>query len=65
MATLRAETGAAAEGDELPPGSPVPSHLRAGLYHAPGIDCPAGGCRVGFDNIQVARARPGSAVAGP
>lgn len=57
MATLRAETGVASEGDPLPPGSPVPSHLRAGLYHAPDIECPARGCRVGIDNVQIARAR--------
>ena len=59
IATLRPENGVASEGDALPPGSPVPSHLRVGLYHAPDIDCPARGCRVGIDNVQVARAAGG------
>lgn len=32
----------------------VPSHLRAGIYHNPAIDCPGPeGCQVDIDNVQV------------
>jgi hypothetical protein len=33
-------------------GEPIPSHLRAGIYHNPVIPCP-GGCSVDVDNVQV------------
>ena len=32
----------------------VPSHLRAGIYHDPAIDCPPpAGCQIDIDNVQV------------
>ena len=32
----------------------VPSHLRAGIYHNPKIDCPPpSGCQIDVDNVQV------------
>jgi hypothetical protein len=40
--------------DGLRPGRPVPSHLRAGVYHDPEIACPGPvGCSVDIDNVQV------------
>lgn len=59
MATLRREVPEKSldpDIDGLAPGDPVPSHLRAGLYHSPDFDCPMGVCRVGIDNVQIARA---------
>jgi Polysaccharide lyase len=35
-----------------PTGDPIPSHLRAGIYHNPVIACP-GGCSVDLDNVEV------------
>jgi hypothetical protein len=35
-----------------PAGAPIPSHLRAGIYHNPLIPCP-GGCSVDLDNVEV------------
>ena len=35
-------------------GEAIPSHLRLGLYHSPGIGCPPpGGCSVEVDNVQI------------
>ena len=33
-------------------GAPIPSHLRAGIYHNSVISCP-GGCSVDLDNVEV------------
>ena len=42
--------------DGIKPGRPIPSHLRAGIYHDPNIACPAPtGCPVDLDNVQVVR----------
>ena len=51
--TLKRETeGTSADGYE--PGDSLESHLRAGIYHDPAIDCPAPtGCQVEIDNVQV------------
>jgi hypothetical protein len=35
-----------------PTGAPIPSHLRAGIYHNPVIPCPRG-CSVDVDNVEV------------
>ena len=44
------------EPDGLKPGQPIPSHLRAGIYHDPLIPCPSPtGCSVDIDNVQVIR----------
>jgi hypothetical protein len=53
MSTLAKETpGSAADGFRT--GQPVPSHLRAGIYHDPAIGCPVPtGCSVELDNVQV------------
>jgi hypothetical protein len=41
---------------DIAPGHPIPSHLRAGLYHNSSIPCPApAGCSVDIDNVQVLR----------
>jgi hypothetical protein len=38
------------------PGDPIPSHLRAGLYHNANIPCPApSGCSIDIDNVQVVK----------
>jgi Polysaccharide lyase len=54
--TLKRETapvdGEADDGPE--PGESIPSHLRVGLYHHEGVDCPPpSGCHVDVDNVQV------------
>jgi len=44
------------EPDGLKPGQAIPSHLRAGVYHDPMIQCPAPtGCPIDIDNVQVVR----------
>ncbi len=55
LRTLKTEIdGPNGEGDGIAPGEPIPSHLRAGLYHDPSIHCPAPrGCSVQVDNVQV------------
>ncbi len=55
IATLRTEPeGPHGASDGLPAGAPIPSHLRAGIYHNPVIPCPApSGCSVDVDNVQV------------
>ncbi len=54
-ATLATEVAApGSSADELAPGAPIPSHLRAGIYHDPSIPCSApSGCSVEVDNVQV------------
>jgi hypothetical protein len=54
-ATLKTEIeGPNGTSDGLAPGDPIPSHLRAGIYHNPSIPCPAPtGCSVEVDNVQV------------
>ncbi len=54
-ATLKTETeGPNGTSDGLAPGDPIPSHLRAGIYHSSSASCPApGGCSVNLDNVQV------------
>jgi hypothetical protein len=54
-ATLRTEPdGPHGTSDGLAPGDPIPSHLRAGIYHNPSIPCVApAGCSVDVDNVQV------------
>jgi hypothetical protein len=53
--TLKTEIdGPNGEGDGIAPGEPIPSHLRAGIYHNPAIPCrPPGGCSVQVDNVQI------------
>jgi hypothetical protein len=55
MATLKTEIeGPNGTRDGLAPGDPIPSHLRAGIYHNPSIDCPGPeGCSVEVDDVQV------------
>jgi hypothetical protein len=55
LATLKTEVEGPNGGtDGLVAGQPVPSHLRAGIYHNPQIPCPApSGCSVAVDNVQV------------
>jgi hypothetical protein len=55
LRTLKTEIdGPNGDGDGIAPGEPIPSHLRAGLYHNPAIRCPAPrGCSVEVDNVQV------------
>jgi hypothetical protein len=44
------------EPDGLKPGQAIPSHLRAGVYHDPMLQCPAPtGCPIDIDNVQVVR----------
>jgi Polysaccharide lyase len=50
--TLKYETAGEAD-DGYAEGEPLASHLRAGVYHDPEIDCPDSGCRVDVDNVQV------------
>ena len=53
--TLKVETRGGPN-DHLPAGRPIPSHLRAGIYHDPAVSCPPPqGCAVDIDNIQVLR----------
>jgi hypothetical protein len=56
-ATLKTEIdGPNGTSDGLAPGDPIPSHLRAGIYHDPVIACPAPtGCSVELDNVQVVK----------
>ena len=50
--TLKRETQGSLRG--FAPGSSIPAHLRAGIYHDPAIPCPApAGCSVDLDNVQV------------
>jgi len=49
--TLKTETAGGGD-DPIAPGESIPSHLRAGIYHSPTIDCPRG-CSVDVDNVQV------------
>jgi Ca2+-binding RTX toxin-like protein len=49
-ATLKPETSGPLT--DIAPGSPIPSHLRVGIYHDPAIPCPSG-CAVDVDNVQV------------
>jgi hypothetical protein len=42
--------------DGIKAGQPIPSHLRAGIYHNSSIACPPPtGCPVDIDNVQVLR----------
>lgn len=50
--TLKYETSGGPANDGITPGESIPSHLRAGIYHNPGIPCPSG-CAVELDNVQV------------
>jgi hypothetical protein len=53
-ATLKTETTGGSSTDGIAPGESIPSHLRAGLYHASSISCPAPlGCSTEIDNVQV------------
>jgi hypothetical protein len=52
IATLRRETDGGSPTDGIAPGESIPSHLRMGVYHDPGIAC-ASGCSVDVDNVQV------------
>lgn len=53
--TLKIETGGGGP-DGIKPGSAIPSHLRAGIYHDTAIPCRAPtGCQVDIDNVQVLR----------
>lgn len=49
--TQKIETAGTSD-DGLDAGDAIPSHLRVGLYHNPGIAC-AAGCSVEIDNVQV------------
>ncbi len=58
LATEVAAPGSSADG--LAPGAPIPSHLRAGIYHDPSIPCPPpSGCSVEVDNVQVLKSPSG------
>lgn len=50
VATLKRER---AGSGLLPVGTSVPSHLRVGLYHDPGVRCPSRGCAIHIDNVEV------------
>jgi len=52
LQTLRRERAGGSD-DGLTAGDPIPSHLRAGLYHDPEIRCPRRGCFVDVDNVAV------------
>jgi hypothetical protein len=53
--TLKIETPGG-DPDGLKAGRPIPSHLRAGIYHDGAIRCPSPlGCQVDIDNVQVLR----------
>jgi Polysaccharide lyase len=52
--TLKRETTGGSSTDGIAPGESIPSHLRAGIYHASSIPCPAPlGCSIEIDNVQV------------
>jgi Polysaccharide lyase len=53
--TLKVEIpGGGADG--IPAGRSIPSHLRAGIYHDPAVQCDApDGCYIDLDNVQVVR----------
>lgn len=52
--TLKSETTGGSSTDGIAPGESIPSHLRAGIYHASSIPCPAPlGCSTEIDNVQV------------
>ena len=56
VATLRTEPAPEPGTADVGPatGAPIPSHLRAGIYHNPVIPCVApSGCSVDVDNVQV------------
>jgi hypothetical protein len=55
LKTLKTEVeGPNGDTDGIAAGRPVPSHLRAGIYHNPKIHCPApNGCSVEVDNVEV------------
>jgi hypothetical protein len=61
LPTLRSEAGAEnldPDIDGLAIGDPIPSHLRAGIYHDPAYNCPAPtGCSVDIDNVQIVKPR--------
>ena len=52
LSTLRRETEGGSSTDGIAPGESIPSHLRMGVYHDPGIACGAG-CAVDIDNVEV------------
>jgi hypothetical protein len=53
--TLKIETPGG-EADGIKAGRPIPSHLRAGIYHDSDVPCLAPtGCQVDIDNVQVLR----------
>ncbi len=53
--TLKIETPGGSP-DGIRPSKPIPSHLRAGIYHDSAIRClPPTGCQVDIDNVQVLR----------
>lgn len=55
--TLKRESEGGSATDGIAPGESIPSHLRVGIYHHPGIECPPpGGCSINVDNVQVADA---------
>jgi hypothetical protein len=39
--------------DGIRPGRSIVSHLRAGIYHDPAINCRGSGCQIDIDNVQV------------
>jgi hypothetical protein len=52
--TLKREITGGSSTDGIAPGESIPSHLRAGIYHASTIPCPAPvGCSTEIDNVQV------------
>ena len=50
--TIKREIAGGWEGDGIAAGEPIPSHLRAGVYHDPVIPCVTG-CSIDLDNVQV------------
>ena len=52
--TLKRETEGGSSSDGIASGKSIPSHLRVGIYHHPGISCPPPtGCAVEIDNVQI------------
>jgi hypothetical protein len=53
LQTLKREP-AVSEGEGVPAGKSIPSHLRVGLYHDPAIECPRPrGCQIDVDSVRV------------
>ena len=57
LRTLKSETEGGTADDGIAPGEPIPSHLRAGIYHDPSYLClPQRPCALHLDNVEVVEA---------